>query len=310
MNLRIPAMRQCFQLACAAALVCGSLSVPASAFAQPAQPAAFAMPGGGVPSAAPVIRGFSVTGKNPLPDNDVTLILAPFLRKPATLENLQAATTTLEAALRDQGFGLHRVILPPQEVDETITLHLVHFTMGSVTVEGASAFNEANIRASLPELQEGGTPHLDRLALQTALANENPSKNVQVALRASDKPDQIDATIKVQDALPLKFSGNLNNTGSRQSGRDRFTLAASHHNLFDRDHHLLAAYTTSLAKPSAVSQLGLSYRVPLYARLSTLELSYTQSDVVGDFGTFSSSGAGRTLSVVMTRHLLDRKSVV
>ena len=304
MNLQKPAMRQSFQLACAAALVCGGLSVSATAFAQPVKSSASAMPGGVVPSAGPVIRGFSVTGKNPLPDNDVTLILAPFLRKQATLENLQAATASLEAALRDRGFGLHRVILPPQEVDETITLHLVNFTMGSVTVEGASAFSEANIRASLPELQEGGTPLLDRLALQTALANENASKNVQVALRASDKPDQIDATIKVQDAEPLKFSGNLNNTGSRQSGRDRFTLAASHDNLFDRDHQLLAAYTTSLAKPSAVSQLGLSYRVPLYARLSTLELSYTQSDVVGDFGTFSSTGAGRTMGVAMTRHLL------
>jgi hemolysin activation/secretion protein len=304
MNLRIPAMRQFFQLACTAALIGGSLSVPAKAFAQPVQPAGSATPGGVVQSDGPVIRGFSVTGKNPLPDNDVTLILAPFLRKPATLENLQAATASLEAALRDRGFGLHRVVLPPQEVDETITLHLVHFTMGSVTVEGSSAFSEANIRASLPELQEGGTPHLERLALQTALANENASKNVQVALRASDKPDQIDAAIKVQDALPLKFSANLNNTGSRQSGRDRFTLAASHDNLFDSDHQLLAAYTTSLAKPSAVSQLGLSYRVPLYARLSTLELSYTQSDVVGDFGTFSSSGAGRTMGVVMTRHLL------
>lgn len=304
MNLQKPAMRLSFQLACAAALVCGGLPVPSTAFAQPVQSSVSAMPGGVVPSVGPVIRGFSVTGKNPLPDNDVTLILAPFLRKPATLDNLQAATASLEAALRDRGFGLHRVILPPQEVGDTITLHLASFTMGTVTVEGASAFGEANIRASLPELQEGGTPHLDRLALQTALTNENASKNVQVALRASDKPDQIDATIKVQDSAPLKFSGNLNNTGSRQSGRDRFTLAASHDNLFDRDHQLLAAYTTSLAKPSAVSQLGLSYRVPLYARLSTLELSYTQSDVVGDFGTFSSSGAGRTMGVVMTRHLL------
>lgn len=294
-------MRHSFQIACTASLIYGAVST--AVMAQPADKARAADVASVPVQQAPLIRGFSVTGSNPLPDSDVSLILAPYLRKPATLDNLQKATASLEAALREKGFGLHRVILPPQDVDETITLRLVQFTMGTITVDGEKAFSKGNIRSSLPELAESGTPNLERLAVQTALVNQNGSKNVQVALRSGDKPDQIDATIKVQDALPLKLSANINNTGSPQTGRDRFTLAASHDNLFDRDHQVLGAYTTSLAKPSAVSQVGLTYRVPLYAWLSAVEFSYTQSDVVGDFGTFSSTGAGRTLGAMVTRHL-------
>lgn len=302
MILRKPVMRPSFQIACSLAVLCGALPVT-GALAQTHASQDASQAGTAAPSPVLLIRGFAVTGKNPLPDSEVSLVLAPFLRKPATIDNLHKATASLEAALRDKGFGLHRVVLPPQDVGETITLHLVQFTMGSIAVDGASAFGEANIRASLPELTEGGTPNLERLAIQTVLANENGSKNVQVALRSGDKPDQIDATIKVQDVLPLKFSANLNNTGTRQSGRDRFTLAASHDNLFGRDHQLLGAYTTSLAKPSAVSQVGLTYRVPLYEQLSMVEATYTQSDVVGDFGTFSSTGAGRTVGISAIRHL-------
>lgn len=293
-------MRHSFELACSAALVLGVWS--GSVCAQPSV-AAHSAQKGVTAVEGPLIRGFAVTGANPLPDSEISVLLAPFLRKPATLETLQRATASLEAALRAKGFGLHRVVLPPQDVDETITLNLVQFTMGSVDVEGGTAFAPANVRASVPELAEGGTPNLERLAIQTALANENGSKHIQVSLRGGDQPDRVDATIKVQESPPFKFSVNLNNTGSKQSGRDRFTLAASHDNLFDRDHQLVGAYTTSLAKPSAVSQFGLTYRVPLYEQLSMLDVSYTNSDVVGDFGTFTSTGAGRVLGASVRRHL-------
>jgi hypothetical protein len=33
----------------------------------------------------------------------------------ATIETLQKATAALEEALKERGFGLHRVVLPPQE---------------------------------------------------------------------------------------------------------------------------------------------------------------------------------------------------
>ncbi len=254
------------------------------------------------PGAELRIRGFTVDGQNPLSDNEVSLTLAPFLRQPATLDNLQKAAQALEARLKAQGFSLHRVVLPPQTLEDTIRLNLVRFSMGRVQVEGAQAFPEETVRQTLPELAEGGTPNLERLAVQTAMANENPSRQIQVALRASEQPDQIDATVRVQDRRPLFASVSLNNTGTESTGRDRFTLAAGHHNLFNRDHQLLVAYTTSLAQPGRVRQLGLNHRIPLYDRLTMVDVAYTHSNVVGDFGSFTSTGAGRTVGLTATRY--------
>jgi hemolysin activation/secretion protein len=67
-----------------------------------------------------------------------------------------------------------------------------------------------------------------------------------------------------------------------------------HSNLFDLDQQFSMAYTSSLERTQNVKQLGLNYRIPLYALGGGVGLSYTSSDVVGSFGTFNSSGAGET----------------
>ena len=249
------------------------------------------------------IRGFNVKGENPLGDGETSKVLAPFLRSNANIVVLQKATVALESALRDKGFGLHRVSLPPQEVGDTVTLEIVKFSLGNVHIEGATRNSEANIRRSVPELQVGATPNFKRLAVQTGIANDNPSKQITVSLKESDQPDKIDASVKVKDQSPWTFSLSASNTGAASSGRDRLTFSAGHANLFDLDHQFVAAYTTSVERTQDVKQLGLSYKVPLYEWGGVLGANLTQSDVLGNFSTFTSTGAGRTLGLNFSKHL-------
>ncbi|MES2633302.1 MAG: ShlB/FhaC/HecB family hemolysin secretion/activation protein [Pseudomonadota bacterium] len=276
-------------------VVCAHAQAPAS----PGNPAMASA----APSPTFAIKGFKVTGDNPLSDGETSLVLAPYLRTDATIDTLQKATAALEAALRAQGFGLHRVALPPQEVGSTVTLNIVKFTIGKVAIEGATIYDEGNVRRTLPELQEGGSPNFKTLAIQTAIANENPNKLIQLGLREGSEADKIDATITVQEKRPWTLALGLSNAGTKSSGRDRFTVSGGHTNVFNRDHHFVGAYTTSLQKPDDVKQLGLSYRIPLYAMGGVIGASYTRSDVVGDFGTFTSTGAGHTFGVNYTHYL-------
>ena len=249
------------------------------------------------------ISGFELTGDNPLKPEETSRVLAPFIGPGGSLSTLQKATAALEAELKAKGFALHRVSLPPQEVGAKVTLNIVKFVIGKVTVEGRSSYSEANIRASVPELQEGAAPNFKTLAIQTAIANENPGKHVQVSLKESDEADKIDAKLVLKEARPWNFSASLSNTGSDATGRDRLTLVGGHSNLFDLDHQFAGAYTTSVERSSDVKQLGLNYRIPLYRQGGVIGLSYTSSDVVGSFGTFTSTGAGETLGVNYNHYL-------
>ena len=283
----------------------GAAWAQAPAAAPAAPPAPRANPPMATPAAAPVfaIRGFKVTGDNPLGDGETSSVLAPFLRANATIETLQQATAALEAALRERGYGLHRVALPPQEVGDTVTLNIVRFAIGKVDYQGRSIYDEQNLRRSVPELKEGESPNFKKLAIQTAIANENPNKQVQVGLRESETPDTIDATITVKEQRPWTFGLGLSNAGTKSSGRDRFSVSGGHTNLFNRDHQFTGAYTTSFERPSDVRQIGLAYKVPLYELGGVVGASYTHSDVVGNFGTFSSTGAGHTLGLNYTIYL-------
>ncbi|MBK6293536.1 MAG: ShlB/FhaC/HecB family hemolysin secretion/activation protein [Rhodoferax sp.] len=256
------------------------------------------------PTPSFVIRGFDIAGDNPLPQDETTRVLAPFLRTDATIDTLQRATAALEAALKGRGYGLHRVALPPQEVGAKVTLNVVKFVIGKVMIEGVSRLSESNIRASLPELAEGTAPNLQALARQAAMANENEGKKVQVSLKESDAADRIDVKIVVKEERPWSVTSALSNTGSDATGKDRLTLVGTYSNLFDRDHQLAAAYTTSVEQLRGVRQLGLSYRAPLYTIGGIVGLSATHSNVVGNFGAFSSTGAGQTVTVSYSHYLL------
>ena len=250
-----------------------------------------------------VIKGFNVTGENPLAEGETSKVLAPFLRADASLDTLQKATVALETALRDKGFALHRVALPPQDLGSTVTLNIVKFVIGKVVVEGIQNYTEANIRASLPELAEGSAPNFKTLSVQTTIANESQGKQVQVSLKESEEADRIDVRVLVKESKPWNFSTSVANTGSTTTGDDRFTISGGHANVFGRDHQFTGAYTTSLERPSGVRQIGLNHRIPLYGAGGVLGLSYTQSNVVGNSGGFSFTGAGQTMGLSYNHYL-------
>lgn len=249
------------------------------------------------------IRGFELTGEIPLSSEETTRVLAPFISNQATIDTLQQASAALEKALKDKGFVLHRVTLPPQEVGDKVTLSIVKFVIGKVVMVGAKFHTDANIRASIPELQSGQSPSFQRLAVQTAIANENPSKQIQVGLKESEEPDQIDVRVKVTDQRPWNLMLGASNTGDASTGRDRVSVVAGHNNVWGLDHQVSLAFTTSMERSSDVKQLGLNYRIPFYAQGGVLSASYTNSDVAGQFGSFSSSGVGENYGIQYSHYL-------
>jgi hemolysin activation/secretion protein len=268
-----------------------------------------AAPDGLLPSTASTfaIKGFEITGDNPLPAAEVARLLAPYQRVDATLATLHQAVSALEAALKRQGYGQYRVVVLPQELGQTVSLQVVPFVIGQVTVEGRLHWSEDNIRSSIPALTPGATPNFRTLATQTAMANESHGKQVQVVLREARQPDTVDARIVVNEYKPWRLSLTENNTGSTATGSDRFTAFFSHSNVLDRDHQFSAAYSTSLERSQDVRQLGLQYRIPLYAVGGMLGMTYTQSDVTGNFGDFTSTAAGKAWGVSY-RHFLPPES--
>ena len=257
-----------------------------------------------------VVERFVVEGDNPLSEAQTRTVLAPFAGEHAGVDGLLAAADALERAIQDAGVAFQRVVLPPQSLqDGEVLLRVAVFKVARIEVTGARHHSEENVRRSVPSLREGETPDTGALARELAVANRQPWKSATLTFRESETDGEgLDAALEVEERRPRLLWSGLGNTGSASTGPWRWSLGGSFGNLFDRDHHLSASFTTSPGHTGQVRQWALGYGAPLYGLGGELSGYYVRSDV--DTGrvldTFDVSGAGSFGGLLYT-HELDRR---
>jgi hemolysin activation/secretion protein len=231
------------------------------------------------------IRSFVIDGKNPLSDAETASLLAPFTGEKRALSQIEQAAVALEKAMRAEGYAFHRVFVPVQKpVDGKVTLQIIQFTVGAVSVTGNEHFSSDNIRRSLPTLLEGSVPDIRDIGADLTAGNSNPAKHVTVTFKESAKPDSVDAALKVKDADPLSYfvgyTGNLP-VGNKNpdDSLSRVTVGFQHANLFDKDHVASLSYTTDPTKIDKVTLFGAYYQFPIYGRGLNLSAYYTNSNI-------------------------------
>lgn len=254
------------------------------------------------------VERFEVAGDNPLDAAATDAALAPFVGEYAGIDGLLAATDALEAAFAAAGHSFHRVSLPPQELSSGIVvLNVSTFGVGDVRISGNRHFSVANVRASLPKVVGGGAPNLREVSRSLAVANQHPHKKLKVTFRESEAaPDTLDAVVKVDDQRPWNVFGNLNNIGTKDTGRTRMQLGAMASDLTHHDDILTGAVTISPDNVDDVFQLGAFYQVPVYALSGWISAFYVKSEVaVGNVQNFFDvSGAGDFVGLSYKRSLL------
>ena len=250
---------------------------------------------GEIPAPRFDIERFEAIGNTLLPAAELERLVAPYTGKSKDFSDIQRALEALEQAYRDRGYGVVQVTVPEQDITRgVVRFQVVQPRVRRVQIEGNTHFGAANIRRSLPAVKEGETPNSKEIALNLQLAAEHPVKQTTVLFRSGDAAEEMDVNVKIADDKPWRAFFTLDNTGTGDTGYFRAGLGYQHTNLFNRDHSLTAQYVTSPTRPSDVTILGASYRIPFYALNSSLDLIAGYSDVNSGVvqGLFNVSGSG------------------
>lgn len=264
-----------------------------------------------IPTISFTVNAFSVSGENPLSDADTKNVLSPFLGEHQGVDGLLVAAEELEAAIISAGFSFNRVLLPPQTLEAgVVELKVMQIVLANVEVKGNQYFSDENIINSVPGLIVGTTPDTQLLARQLIVANNHPSKRINIRMRQSEGIEGIDAVVDVQDQRPWQIFSVLNNIGTSKTGRLRLSVGGQHNNLLGFDDSFTASYTTSPGNTSDVKQWGFNYRIPVYRYSGSFNFFYSRSDV--DSGTIQSvfdvSGAGKFLGGNYTHTFVNKKN--
>ncbi|MES2258998.1 MAG: ShlB/FhaC/HecB family hemolysin secretion/activation protein [Pseudomonadota bacterium] len=258
------------------------------------------------------ISRFEVSGNTLLAPDDVERLLAPFSGKQRDFGDVQRALETLEAAFHARGYNVVTVELPEQELDRgVVRLNVVETRIGRVVVKGNRHFDEANVRRSLPGLQEGRTPNLAQVSSSLRLANENPARKINLKLQSGEQDGEVDAALDVVDENPWKVMLNADNTGTEQTGKTHLGFVLQQANLWGRDHVASLQYTTTAEKPGKVKVYGAGYHIPLYELGDALDFygSYSNVDsgiVTAGVFDLAVSGKGAVYGSRYTHNLLKR----
>jgi hemolysin activation/secretion protein len=223
---------------------------------------------------------FEVQGSSLVGRDETDRLLAPFTGKDRDFGHVQRALEALEEAYQKIGYNLVKVTLPEQELNQgVVRFMLIETKVNQVSVTGNRYFDEANIRNSLPGLREGLTPNIGKISSSLKLANENPSKKINLQLQSGDRDDEVNATLNVDDERAWRIGVSLDNTGNDSTGDTHVGVLLQHANVGGRDQVLTLQYTTTLQKPSNISVYGAGYHIPLYALGDSVDLFASYSDV-------------------------------
>lgn len=252
------------------------------------------------------IKRYAIEGNTLLSQKQIDSIVTPFAGKDRDFGDIQKALEALQAAYAKRGYNAVRVSVPEQDIRAgEVRLKVVEARIRRVKVQDNRFFSEKNVRAGLPALKEGASPNTQDISSEAQLVNENPAKQVTVALQAADDPGQVDATVRVTDEKPWRASAYVDNTGTPNTGNSRLGVGFSHANLSDHDDVLNVQYITSPGHFSDVKIVGAAYRLPVYRWGGIVDVLAGYSSVNSGTvqGVFNVSGSGDVFGLRYTQLL-------
>ena len=225
---------------------------------------------------------YQVEGNTLLPQPEIDAMLAPMTGTGRVYGDIQRSLEALEAAYRARGYSTVQVYVPEQELGAGIVrIRVTEAALDRITVLDNFHFDNDNVLAGLPSLRTGQIPNLSQLSQNIQLSNENPAKQVEVLLGAGQQEGKVDAKVTVTEANPQRIFLTADNTGTAASGKWRTGVAWQHANLFNRDHVMTMAYTTSPDSPAGVdvNLFSVGYRLPLYSIGDSVDFIFGKSSV-------------------------------
>lgn len=170
-----------------------------------------------------VVKQFVFVGNNKISSEELQPLVADFIGKPITFDDLKRITDAITEYYRERGW-LVRVILPQQDItDGSVTLRIVEAKLGGIKINNQSkrvsdARVEQWIYGRIPQDSELSLDQLDHALLTL---NDLPDVAVVGSLQEGAKPGDTVLLLTVTDKPLFNGQVSADNYGDSNSGKAR-----------------------------------------------------------------------------------------
>ncbi|HEY9611255.1 ShlB/FhaC/HecB family hemolysin secretion/activation protein, partial [Allocoleopsis sp.] len=250
------------------------------------------------------VKRVEVLGNTVFSPKEVEAVVASFVGKDATFEELLAIRTAITNLYTEKGYTTSGAFLPPQDLtDGVVKIQVVEGAIEKIEIEGLRRLRSSYVRSRI-NLATQTPVNLPRLEEALQLLQLNPLiSTVQAELSAGTAPGLSVLKLKLKEAQPYTAALTVENRDSPSVGEIRGTVAIAHNNLLGFGDRFSFDYGIS----QGINTYNFGYDIPLNPRDGTLSVSYGSSSsriVEQPFSDLDISADSYTLSVGFSQPLI------
>lgn len=301
----------CAPLAQAAGVDAAQEATPAAA-ATPQQAQALPEPQMAAQTQASfVLKGVQFIGATGVPDSELQAAVADRIGTSVTFADLEQLAARAAAVYQQRGFSLVQAFVPVQEVvDGVVKITISEGVLGNVTIDVAEGTPVPRERvAKTLAVLEPGKP-LNGLQYERAmlLLSDLPGIKPQSAIAAGAVSGTTDLTVQVSERDRLRYGLEVDNYGTRDSGRHRVTGSLRWASPFERGDNFDVRVMLAQGMHTAFGRV--SYETPVGYRGLRIGggLARVQYELGGPFAPLEPTGVGNVADLSFSYPIIRQRS--
>ena len=246
-----------------------------------------------------------VTGNTVVSDREIRAVTAPHEGKELKLSEVKQIAEEITRLYRAKGYLTSRAYIPPQKIEsKTLEIQMLEGKLGTAEVSGNRYFRKENILRFLKK-DEKKVLKYDKIQKDIIKMNLHPDREVKAVIVPGKELGLSDLVLNVADRFPVHVGGEVNNFGTKLTGKERYNVFARHTNLTGSDDILAGRVQFG----EEVFATGVQYVRPLGPWETEIGagFNYTDVNIGGDFSALDIAGTAYAYSVFANQPLFDTK---
>lgn len=258
-----------------------------------------------------VLKGVHFTGATGVPEGELQAAMADRIGTSVTFADLEQLAARVVAVYRKHGFGLVQAFVPVQEVaDGMVRISISEGVLGNVDIDVADAapVDRERVARTLAVLEPGKPLNGREYERAMLLLSDLPGIKPQSAISAGGAAGTTDLLVQVTERDRLQFALELDNHGTRDSGRHRVTGSMRWASPFGRGDNLDLRLMLAQGMHTAFGRV--SYETPVgYSGFRIgAGLARVQYELGGPFAPLEPTGTGNVADLSFSYPIIRQRS--
>lgn len=258
-----------------------------------------------------VLQGVEFVGATGVAESELQAAVAEMIGKTVAFADLEQLAARVAAVYRKHGYALAQVFVPVQEVVEgRVKLNVVEGRLGEVSIDIApgTPIHQERVAKTLAILEPGKPLNNRDYERAMLLLSDLPGIKPQSAVTVGGASGASDLKVQVSQRDRVQYAVELDDFGTRDSGRYRLTGSVRWASPFERGDNLDLRVMAAQGMHTAFGRI--SYETPVgYTGLRLGGgLARVQYELGGPFAPLRPTGVGNVADLSFSYPLIRQRS--